>query len=186
MEWSPSWEADSHSDSQEMPHLLLNPKVHYRVNSSQLLVPTLSQMHPVHIFSPNIPKIHSNIIIPSTPMSSEWFFPSGFPAKTPCFFYLSVCLSVCLSVYLSIYLSIYLSPSLYHCLFAIYLYIHRSIRTICTAFSCIYKQRDVLYRSEFGVVHTALQRTKSLNTPLQNYNVTILAIWALSVECDTL
>jgi len=27
----------------------------------------------------NFPKIHSNIVVPSTPRSSEWSFPSGFP-----------------------------------------------------------------------------------------------------------
>jgi len=29
-------------------------------------------MHPVHTFPPYFPKIHSNIIFPSTPMSTEW------------------------------------------------------------------------------------------------------------------
>jgi hypothetical protein len=27
-EWSPSWENENHSGSQEISHLLLNPKVH--------------------------------------------------------------------------------------------------------------------------------------------------------------
>jgi hypothetical protein len=31
----------------------------------------LSQMNPFHTFSLYFPKIHSNIILPSTPMSSE-------------------------------------------------------------------------------------------------------------------
>jgi hypothetical protein len=34
MEQSPSSEADSRSDSQEMLHLLWNPKVHYVVHKS--------------------------------------------------------------------------------------------------------------------------------------------------------
>jgi hypothetical protein len=65
MEQSPYSEANSHSSSQEIPHLLWNPKVHYRVHNSPTLVPNLSQLHPVHIFPPYFPKIHFNIIIPT-------------------------------------------------------------------------------------------------------------------------
>jgi hypothetical protein len=35
------------------------------------LVPILNQMHPVHTFPPYFPKIHSNIILPSTPGSDK-------------------------------------------------------------------------------------------------------------------
>jgi len=49
MEQSPSWEANNHSASQEIPWLFRNLKVHYRVHNSPLLVPILSQINSPHI-----------------------------------------------------------------------------------------------------------------------------------------
>jgi hypothetical protein len=46
MEHSPSWEANSHSASQEIPHLLWNGS--YCVHRSQSLDPILSQINSVH------------------------------------------------------------------------------------------------------------------------------------------
>jgi len=37
----------------------------------------------VHDFPPYLPKIHSNIILPSTARSSKLFFPSDFQDKIP-------------------------------------------------------------------------------------------------------
>jgi len=64
MERSPSW---------EIPNLFRNPKVHYRVHKSQLVVPIMSHMNPILTFPPNFPDIHSNIFFSSTPRSFTWF-----------------------------------------------------------------------------------------------------------------
>jgi len=62
MEQNPSCETNSHSASQEILHSLWNPKFHYRVHNSPLLVLILSQMDPIRIFPPYFSKIFSNII----------------------------------------------------------------------------------------------------------------------------
>jgi hypothetical protein len=47
MEQSPSLEANQFSASQEIPHILWNPKVHYRIRKHLAPVPILSQLDPI-------------------------------------------------------------------------------------------------------------------------------------------
>jgi hypothetical protein len=82
MEQRPSSEANSFSASQEIPHILWNPEVHYRIHKSSPPVPILSQFNPVHDPS-HVLKIHFNIILPSTSESPKWSPDFRSPQENP-------------------------------------------------------------------------------------------------------
>ena len=80
MQHSPSWEADRFSPSQEIPHILRNPKVHYSIHKCL----SLSWASPIQSISPH-PTSWRSILILSSRLRlglPSGLFPSGFPTKT--------------------------------------------------------------------------------------------------------
>jgi hypothetical protein len=81
MELSPSWEVANSAATQELPSILWNPKVHYRVHKSRPCVPILRQINLIHNTHPLSLR---SILILSTRLHlglSSGLFPSGFPTN---------------------------------------------------------------------------------------------------------
>ena len=76
MEQSPFWEA-----TQEIPRVLCNPKVHYRIYKSPPPVPILRHINPVHASPSLFLIIIFNIILLPTIRSSKSSLSFGFPIK---------------------------------------------------------------------------------------------------------
>ena len=82
MEQRPATEADTSLACQEIPRILRNPKVHYRIDKSPPPVPILSQIDPVHVSHPTSRR---PIIILSSHLHlglSSGLVPSGLPTNT--------------------------------------------------------------------------------------------------------
>jgi hypothetical protein len=73
MEQSPSSEANASAATKQIPRILWDPKVHYRIHNSPPPVLILSQTNASTLRSPShVSKFHFNIILQSKQRFSKW------------------------------------------------------------------------------------------------------------------
>jgi hypothetical protein len=82
IEQSPSWEATLFVVSEEIPRILWNPKVHYRIQKRPLPVHILSELDPILYHHIPLPE-DLRIIVPSTHGSPSWSLSLRHPLNTP-------------------------------------------------------------------------------------------------------
>jgi len=75
------WEANWLEASQAIPRISRKLNVHFCTHKRPPTVSILCQPNPVLTTTFHLLQIRPNNINPSTPSSSQWFFPSGFPTK---------------------------------------------------------------------------------------------------------
>ena len=93
---SPSWEAKRFSASQEIPFILWNPKIHYRIHKC-----VLAQCSP-YIISYFL-KVNLSIILPSMPRSFKWSLSLRFHHQNPQYVSPLICYIHRLSFYLNLF-----------------------------------------------------------------------------------
>jgi hypothetical protein len=95
MQLSPSWEAATCAAPHELPSILWNTKVHYRVHKSPPLFPTLSQITQIHTIPFYLSKIRFNIVHPTMFWSSQWSPFLCLSHQYP----ICICCVLCLSIF---------------------------------------------------------------------------------------